>query len=475
MSTFALAGLITVLLLVLLALRIPVAYSLLISGIVGLVALRSLDYSLSATASQLFDSTASWSLVVIPLFLAMGVFARNSALATDGFELASKLLRRVPGGLPIATIFAAAGFAALNGSSVATVAAIGPISVREMRKQGYSGPFSAGIIGASGTLGVLIPPSIFLVLYGIVSGESIGEMLVAGIVPGIVTAIVFIIVIFLRARFFPKSLYEKGAFTGDHGRAPGQESRASNQIGEPAATPVTQDPDAPTPPTRLNYAGLFVKMGLLIAVVMGGIYLGLLTTIEAAAMGMAIALLIMIADRFTRFRPRTTKNIFGAIYTSFRELVLLNSMMFALIVGASVFTFFLVLARVPQSLTESITSSGLPPALILALFFILLIPMGMFLDSISILLVAIPLMHPVMTELGFDGIWFGILAVKLIELGLITPPVGLNAYVASGVSGVPITQVFKGLLWFIPVDLFLILLFVFIPQIILWLPGLMMK
>ena len=396
-------------------------------------------------------------LIVIPMFIAMGIFAKHGTFAQDAFALAERLLRKLRGGLAMATVMTCAGFAAVSGSSVATVASIGPLAIREMRRHNYSVTLAAGVVGASGTLGVLIPPSVVLVLYGIVSGESIGALLIAGIVPGIVSAIMYFAAIYYWGLRRPAMM----------GVSAGTRSDADD-VGDAAAAGKTTGPDD-VPRLRLGAAAYTLsRVLILMTVVVGGIYSGIVTATEAAGLGAIVALIFFLIDAI-----RARAGLWPPFRRATLESVSLTSMAFALLVGAAVFTFFLVLAGVPKMLTDWVIALPIPDAVIVAIILLAFIPLGMFLDPISMLLIAVPLVHPVVTAMGYDGIWFAILVVKMIEIGLITPPFGMNAFVVAGASRyVTVEQSFAGILRFLPVDLLTILLLFLFPPLVLWLPGL---
>ena len=436
----------------LIVMRIPIALALLAAGLAGLLLLRDLDYALATAAHVAYDTPARYVLIVIPMFIAMGIFAKHGTFAQDAFALAERLLRKLRGGLAMATVMTCAGFAAVSGSSVATVASIGPLAIREMRRHNYSVTLAAGVVGASGTLGVLIPPSVVLVLYGIVSGESIGALLIAGIVPGIVSAVMYF------AAIYSWGLRRPAMMGVDAGTTAGNEGAAGEADGPG---------DVPRP--RLGAAAYTLsRVVILMMVVVGGIYTGIVTATEAAGLGAIVALIFFLIDAV---RAR------AGLWTPFRQATLesvsLTSMAFALLVGAAVFTFFLVLAGVPKMLTDWVIALPIPDAVIVVIILLAFIPLGMFLDPISMLLIAVPLVHPVVTAMGYDGIWFAILVVKMIEIGLITPPFGMNAFVVAGASRyVTVEQSFAGILRFLPVDLLTILLLFLFPPLVLWLPGL---
>jgi C4-dicarboxylate transporter, DctM subunit len=391
-----------------------------------------------------YEATGRYVLVVIPFFLAMGVLVKEGGLAEDLFTIGQRLFRRIPGGLAVATIFACSAFSAICGSSVATVASIGRIAIKEMRALGYQVSIAAGAVGASGTLGVMIPPSIVLVLYGIVTGESIGRLLIAGIVPGVISAVLYSAAVIVRAYLRPAVF-------------------AANA---PRTRPTTEPAPAPA---RLPYRSL-AETAILVTIVMGGIYTGLATVVEAASLGAGAALVILLLRRsggVSRFRR---------LRTSFLETTRLNAMIFLLLVGSGIFSYMLVSAGIPRDVAGYVGSIDLAPALLVIALLLLLIPLGMFLDPISMLLIAVPLTYPIaVTGLGFDGIWYGILVVKMTELALITPPLGLNAFVIAGVSeDVSVEDAFAGSLWYVPIDVGVIALLFAFPGIVLWLPNLML-
>lgn len=449
-----------VVLLALLACRVPVAIGLLASGALGLVLLKGFAFAEGTLGRLPYQTPARYVLVVIPLFIAMGVFAKHGSLAEDAFAAVKPLLRKVPGGLGIATIASCAGFGAISGSSVATVASVGPIAVREMKSEGYQTSFAAGIVGAAGTLGVMIPPSIALVLYGIITGESIGLLLIAGIVPGLVTALVYSAAIVTRVLANPSV----------GGRPPRGMSgvAAVERDSSQAATGNGETKTAPAPRLGLGRLLSLSRIVLLFLVVMGGIYLGVMTPSEAAAMGAALALLFLMYDAW-----RERGGFWRTVAMAFGEAISLTSMVFALLIGAAIFTLFIVTAGVPATFTAWAVELALPAWVVVAVLLLAFVPLGMFLDPISMLLIGVPLTYPVVTALGYDGIWYGILIVKMVELALITPPVGLNPYVVAGsCEGVTVSEAFRGASWFFGLELLTIAIFFSFPGMITWLPGL---
>lgn len=438
----------------LLAARVPVAFSLLAAGIVGIWLYDGVGAADSTLARLPYESPARYVLIVIPFFVAMGIFAKNGRLALDAYNLASRGLRGIPGGLAIATVAACALFAAVSGSSVATIAALGPTAIREMQRHGYSSTLAAGVVGASGTLGVLIPPSIALVLYGIVTNTSIGPLLIAGIIPGILTALVYALGVVAACLWKPElagRIVPDGARPRDLGAAAASPGAAGHAT-EDGSSPWTS----------------ILRVTILFGVVMGGIYSGLVTATEAGALGAIIALLMMVVDSF---RAGGWRRVRSDTANSVMESVSLTSMTFMLLIGSAVFTYFLVSAGVPADFTAWMLSFEVAPWMVVALLLLAFVPLGMFLDPISMLLIGVPLAFPVVTGLGYDALWFGILVVKMVEVGLITPPFGLNAFVVSGVSDIPVDRAFVGVMWFLPLEVVVIVLIFLFPEIVTWLPA----
>jgi C4-dicarboxylate transporter, DctM subunit len=446
MSPELLLGLVIVLLLLLIAAEVPVAFSLLTAGAIGLVLLKTSGYATNTLANQPFATTAAFSLVLIPMFVIMGMFVVSAGIAQDVYGVAARTFRHLPGGLGIATVAACAGFAAVTGSSAATVATIGRISISEMRQHGYRTSFAAGIVGASGTLGILIPPSLILVIYGTLTGESIEKLLLAGIVPGVFTAVMYSVVVLVRAR---KEISPEYVVAADEaGLAAGGGSVAVS--------------------TRTGLAA-FAKVATLFLIVVVGIYTGLFTATESGAIAAFAALLMLV---WTSLRRREIR-LWPQLKQAFEETTSVSTMIFMLLVGGGVFTFFMVSGGYARDFAQWITGLPVSPHLVVAIILLALIPLGMVLDGMSILLITVPLTYPVVTELGFDGIWFGILVVKLIEIGLVTPPVGINCYVVAGAApGVRAEDAFRGVAPFVAMDVVTTAILFAVPAITLWLPAL---
>lgn len=457
---------------ILIACRAPVALALFGAGGVGLLLTTPLSALAGAMSRTPYDTTASYALVIIPLFIAMGVFARHGSLATNTFYFARRWLGNVPGGLPIATVLACGLFAAVSGSSVATVAALGPLTVKEMTTAGYSKTFSAGVVGASGTLGILIPPSIVLVMFGIVANVSIGDLFLAGIIPGALTIVVYSVAILMISGRLRETIDEADrprqhdkvlahASVGSIGHA---DSNRSKPIGS-----STAEADRETPHKTITFAhySALAKIVSLFLVVIGGLYTGLFTINESAAAGAGLALVFFILDLRSKHSAR-----WRTIKDAFVETVNTNAMIFFLLIGAGLFSYFLVSSGIPAQLTTLATSAGIGTSALVVAALVLCIILGMFLDSLSIILIITPLVLPLLMAGDVDLVWFGILLVKAIEIGLITPPLGLNAFVLAGaIPGLSVQQAFKGVLYFLPLELATIVILFLVPELVTFLPG----
>ncbi|TYL55412.1 TRAP transporter large permease [Nocardioides sp. BGMRC 2183] len=448
----------------LLAIRLHVGLSLMSAAFVGVLLLRGTGAATSTVASMPFSTSASYSLTIIPLFILMGVFAVRAGLAQAGFDLASAVLKRLPGGPALASLAGSGMFAAVTGSSVATVATMARVSTDAIVRAGYGIKLAAGVVCAGGTLGVLIPPSIVLVLYGVVTEESIGQLLLAGVGPGLLTIAVYAVTIVglvsWQRRRHASTLVRSERGAAGVG-APAGERAASGASGVPTA-PAAEPAPAPGPP-RLDLVG-FLYLVVIFAVSIGTIYLGVATPTEAASFGALAAMVILLL----RTRPPAWMRAVGE---SLSEAVGLTAMTFLLMAGAGVFTYFLALTGASTELVGWVLEADLPPYLALVLCLLLLLPLGMFLDGISMILIAAPLLHPILVGYGFDGIWLGVLIVKVAEMALVTPPVGMNAFVYSGaVREAGLGRVFRGIVPFIVADIVVVALLITFPDITTWLP-----
>jgi C4-dicarboxylate transporter DctM subunit len=416
-----------------------IALALTLSGFAGYYLLSGTEVGMATLEAVPIANAAKFTLLVIPMFVLLGNAAERANLAEGAYRVLGWFLRGLPGGLALATLTACACFAAVSGSSIATVISIGNLAITEMRRAGYELHIAAGVVGAAGTLGILIPPSVPLVIYGVLTGESIGALLMAGIGPGVVTAVIYGIGIMIRARRHPE-LFGRGA----------------------------EDvlPQTTRPAMAAGLYSLF-RIGLLFVIIIGGMYAGVFTAVEAAAVGAFVAMLFIVLE-YIRRPKEMGKSLWGALSSA----VSVNGMVFSLLIGGAIFSSFLVAAGVPQEVADALVNLAVPSWLIVAMILLILIPMGMFLDPTSILLIMVPLTYPVVTELGMDGIWFGLLFVKLIEIGLLTPPLGLNAFVVAGIrKDVSVPTAFKGVLWYVRLDIVVVALMFIFPQIVTYIPS----
>lgn len=433
----------------LLSIRLHVGLALMLSALAGVLILRGTGAGVSTVANQPFSTAADYSLTIIPLFIVMGVFAVRAGLAQAAFDLATSAFRRLPGGPALASLAGSGMFAAVTGSSVATVATMARVSTDAIVAAGYNIRLAAGVVCAGGTLGVLIPPSIVLVLYGVVTEESIGQLLIAGIGPGLLTIAAYAVTIVSLVAWQRRRASDRAdVLVG----APSSES-----VGDVAA-------EEPGETNSRDITG-FLYLVVIFAVSVGTIYLGVATPTEAASFGAFAALIILLL----RSRPSTwLRNI----EESLREAVGLTAMTFLLMVGAGVFTYVLALSGASTSLVNAVTAADLPPYVVLVACLAVLLPLGMFLDGISMILIAAPLLHPILSGYGFDGIWIGVLIVKVAEMALITPPVGMNAFVYSGaVREAGLDRVFRGIVPFVVADLVVVGLLIAFPAVVTFLPS----
>ncbi|GAA2046226.1 TRAP transporter large permease [Yaniella flava] len=435
-------------LIALLLLKMPVWLALAISGGIGLWVLRDEAFVGSTLATASYEETSTFSLTIIPMFILLGVFAVRAKVAEQVFTIARRAFTKIPGGIGIATVAACAGFAAVSGSSIGTAATMSRLSVGEMRKAGYPASMAGALVAVAGTLGAMIPPSLFLVLYAILANVSIAQMLAAGIVPGTLSAVIYATYILIRTRKYSK-VSSNGSALAQEIDVEIEKSQGRQQA------------------TGLPYRGLF-RLGIIFAIIMGGIYSGLFTPTESAAIGALAALVILVLEFKTNGVREIARQFVGAL----TETAKTSTMVFAVIVGSSILSTFFVVARVPQTISNSVTSLDIPDWAIMALLLVFLIPLGMALESISILVITVPLIYPVAMDMGFDGIWLGVMIIKLIEIGMVTPPVGINVFVVAGTARLPSIEVFKGVWPFVVLEILLLVGFFIFPDVVLWLPSL---
>lgn len=417
----------------LLFLRVPVAFALLLVGWGGVMILRSSGAADAVMTADTFGTVLNFDLTTIPSFMLMGYIAFVAGFTREVYDTARIWFGRLPGGLAAASTMGCAAFAAVSGSSLATAAAMGKIAVPEMLRRGYDKGLATGVVAASGTLGSLIPPSVLMILYAVFTQQSIALLFLAGILPGLFSALIYVGMILIRARANPNL-------------APGMTERIS---------------------WRMKFAALkgTWAIGLLFIVVMGGIMLGFFTPMEAGAIGASGAFIIaLLAGRLTKDRLRI----------AFTDTLRQSGAIFAIIFGATVFTRFMALSGLGQYLADIATMvSDQPTPVILALSVIYVI-LGTFIGPIEIMLITLPIVIPIVESYDISLIWFGIIMIKYLEIGLITPPLGFNVFMLSSVVGraVPIVTIFRGVLWFLAMDVLTLGLLIAFPVITLFLPDL---
>lgn len=417
----------TALLLLLLVMGLPVAFSLGMAGVAGMLLFMGGDGALAQLPIIGYKSLDDFVLTAVPLYILMSQILLTGKVGNDLFELANKWLRHLPGGLGIATVMACAVFAAITGSSVACAVTIGAIAIPEMLARGYERSLVLGAVAAGGTLGILIPPSIPMILYGAITDESIGKLFMSGVVPGAILTVLFIMIVVYRSRNLPREA------------AASWDERVSA--------------------LKKSFWGL-----LLPVIVVGGIYTGIFTPTEAAGIGTVYSLIIT----FGIYRTLSLKDMPEIL----EDTIKTTCMIFAIMIGASLFGFVLTILDAPQALTNFVVDMQTNRWVIFVAINILLLFLGCILESVSIIFITLPILFPLIVRLGFDPIWFNVVMLINLELALITPPVGMNLFVLQGISpDSKMTQIIKGVIPFGAVMALEILLLCFFPDIATWLPS----
>ncbi|HEV7346574.1 MAG TPA: TRAP transporter large permease [Devosia sp.] len=430
--TMGLAGL--AVLFVLLALQVPIAIAMVAVSFVGVWAMLGLAPAIGILANTPYEFIASWTLSAVPMFLLMGFIAFHGGLTAGLFDAAKVGLRKVPGGLGIAAIVACSGFASVCGSSLATAASLGRIAIPEMVRAGYKPSFAAGTLAAGGTIGALIPPSILMIIYGVFAETSVTQVFMGGISAGLLTAACYIIVILLVARLRRDVI--------------------------PAEPEGLEELD-----TRKVMLGVWPIL-VLIALVFGGLFSGLFTATEAGAVGAAGALaLVALTGRLNR----------QVLRQSVLETLGTCASLFIIGVGAVMFTRFLGLSGVAGLISGAVQSYDLNYVQLMVVIVIIYLLLGMFMEPFGAMLVTLPVLLPVLNAQNIDLVWFGVFLVKLLEIGMITPPLGMNVFVIRNVAGqyASLTDVFKGVTLFLAADLVLVTVLVAFPDVVLFLPSLL--
>ncbi len=418
-------------LIILIFARMHIGVSMGLVGFLGFASIVGIEPALGVLKTVPYSTLSSQSLSVIPLFILMGSFAFTAGVSEDLYRTVNKWLGHFRGGLAMATVAACACFAAISGSSLATAATLGKVAMPEMKKYKYDTALATGCIAAGGSIGILIPPSVILIIYGIITEQSIGKLFLAGFIPGLLEAVFYIFTIMILTHRNP-ALGPRGPRT--------------------------------TMNDKLMSLGKTWEVIVLFVVVIGGIYAGVFTPTEAAAVG------AFGTFCFALFRKKLT-------WTTFK-LSLLNTisttgMLFMVVMGAMILGYFFSVSRLPFELATWVGGLTVNRYVVLVLILMAVGLLGCLMDSMAIVLLTVPVFYPMIQNLGFDPIWFGILVVRVTEMGLITPPVGLNVYIIQGITGEPMGTIFKGVVPFIIADVCEIILLIAIPEITLFLPGLM--
>ncbi len=412
--------------------RMPVGFLMALIGLVGFGCIVSFDAALNLLAKDFFSIFGSYNLTVIPLFVLMGQLAFHSGISARLFDAAYKWIGHLPGGLAIATIGACAGFAAICGSTNATAATMAAATLPEMKRYNYKPELATGVVAAGGSLGILIPPSVIFIVYGILTEQSIGELFMAGLLPGVVLTTLFVVSILIWTTLRP-------------------------ELG----------PRGPSSSLREKLASLsgIAETLVIFILVMGGLFGGIFTPTEAGAVGACATLAVALIRRNLSWQ-----DFVAALFETTR----ISCMILVIVAGATVFGHFLAVSRIPYDIAGWISGVNLAPGLIMCLIILVYFIGGCFIDSLALIMLTIPIFYPVVLQFGYDPIWFGVIIVLVTQIGVITPPVGVNVYVVSGVArDVPLGLIFKGVIPMLIAMIITTLLLVPFPQIALFLPGLL--
>ena len=428
--TEALTGFIAIFALALL--RVPLAVAMGLVGITGIGLTRGWGPALASTAQVVQETGFAYTLSVIPLFILMGNFVARAGLAHELFHAAYVFIGHLRGGLAHATIAACAGFGAICGSSIATAATMSKVAYPSMKKLGYSDSLSTGVIAAGGTLGIMIPPSTIMVIYGIVTETNIGKLFAAGVIPGLLTAVLLMVAVVIM---------------------------------------TSRDPEHAPAGEKFSWAERWKALRgiwdvlLLVIVVLGGIYGGFFTATEGAGIGAAGAFLFAVARR-----ALTVRSTLDVLVESART----TAMLFTLLIAATIFANFVNFTSMPGDLKEWITHLGLSPVMIVGAMMVIYVILGTVMEELTMVLLTIPLFFPIVVALGFDPVWFGVLIVMVIQIGLISPPVGMNLFVINTLlPRVGLGNIFRGVWSFVLVQIAMLAILVAFPQLSLWLPSFM--
>ena len=429
-TTIGLIGL--AILIIVLFSRMPVGFVMALIGVLGFSYVVSWEAGLRIMAKDFFGIFGSYSLTVVPLFILMGQVTFHAGISSRLFDTAYKFVGHLPGGLAMATVVACAGFAAVCGSTNAAAATMATVAMPEMKRYKYRDVLSTGTVAAGGSLGILIPPSVIFIIYGILTEQSIGKLFVAGVVPGILLSALFGLTIYIWVRLRPEI--------------------------------APQGPKTTFKEKLVSLGGVGETL-ILFILVMGGLFIGFFTPTEAGAIGAGGAIVL----GFVR-RRLTWKGFIKALFESTR----ISCMVLVIVAGATVFGHFLAITRIPYALATWVSELALPNFGIMAFIILVYLVGGCFIDALALILLTIPIFYPVVTNMGYNPIWFGVIIVLVTQMGVITPPVGVNVYVVHGVvKDVPLESIFKGAFPFLVALILCALILIPFPQIALFLPSFM--
>lgn len=413
----------------LLILTVPIGFAMGLCGLVGMAMIIGWGPALSLFGTTVYENTVTYDLSIVPLFVLMGSVASRCGLSKELYAAFNAWFGAFRGGLALATVGACGAFAAICGSSVATAATMSQVALPEMQRYKYADSLATGSIAAGGIIGILIPPSVVLVLYGVLTETSIGDLFIAGFLPGILTIAGFMLVISIVTHLWPE--------TG----AAGEKTTAKEKF------------------VALMRTWAIVALFVL---VIGGIYFGLFTPTEAAGIGAVGAFAI------SAMRGRLT---FANAQEALMETVQTTSMIFTILIGAITLNNFMVFSGIASALSGFVSGLDMPPMAVMAVILLIYLVMGCFLDALAMILLTVPIFYPIVISLGFDPVWFGVIVVMVVELGLITPPIGMNVFVIKGMApDVKLAAIYKGVMPFVLAQLILIVAVFLIPEIALYLP-----
>lgn len=415
--------------LALIALRVPVAVAMGLVGIAGAAMIADWNTVAFVLGSAPFQAVFPYGLSVVPLFVFMGVFAARAGLSRNLYEGVYVFVGHRKGGLAMATVGACAAFGAICGSSLATAATMAKVAMPEMRRRGYADTLASASVAAGGTLGVLIPPSIIIIVYALLTEQSIGALFAAALIPGLVGTAMYMAAVAVQVHLNPTLGPAGERFTW------GQRLHALRRVWDVA---------------------------LLFAAVIGGIYTGVFSPTEAAAVGAAGAFLFALARR---------QLTWSVLVQALAETAVTTGMIFLILIGAALFNYFIEASRLPDVLVGGLTGLGWPPLAVLVAILVFYLVLGCFMDALSMILLTVPFIFPIIVAIGYDPVWFGILLVVVVELGLITPPIGMNLFVIQGTTpGLSLTTMVRGIVPFIVADIVRVGVLVAFPALVLWLP-----